>query len=378
MSITKKDYKYYKLKKMKLLNKYIAIIISLTITSNINAQLKVQSSGSVGIGIGTTTPSEKFKVVGNSVFTLNTNTPTSAAYIRGNNAHSTSTTPDFTWWGNDNTGFFHPSNGVIGFTSNGFETMSMNAGQLTVNSIADYNAAISINATTTNSTGYRMQYQGATNFYVHAAGWMFSQGGYVGSDRRFKSDIKTIKTPLSKVLALEGIVYKRAVEHRVLKNDESQYLGLIAQDVEKIVPEVVKTLENGYKAVNYAALVPLLIEGIKEQQVTIEELKEKLNKIDETIGLEEMDNLSTAALAQNAPNPFNEKTEIKYFIPENSDKASLFIYNMNGVQLKEIQLRGNGRGSITISGSEFEAGMYLYALIIDGNEIDTKRMILTK
>jgi hypothetical protein len=363
---------------MKLLNKYIAIIIALPITSNINAQLKVQSSGSVGIGIGTTSPNEKFKVVGNSVFTLNTNTPTSAAYIRGNNAYSTSATPDFTWWGNDKTGFFHPSNGVIGFTADGFETMSMKAGRLTLNTIGDYVAAISINATTVNSTGYRMQYQGATKFYVHAAGWMFSQGGYIGSDRRFKSDIKIIESPLAKVLSLNGIVYKRAIEHRVIKNDESKYLGVIAQDVEKIVPEVVKTLENGYKAVNYAALVPLLIEAIKEQQVTIEELKEKLNKIDETTGLDEMDNLSTAALAQNAPNPFNEKTEIKYFIPENSNEASLFIYNMNGVQIKEVKLTNKGNSSITISGSELDAGMYLYALIVDGKELDTKRMLLTK
>lgn len=51
---------------------------------------------------------------------------------------------------------------------------------------------------------------------------------------------------------------------------------------------------------------------------------------------------------------------------------------MNGTQLKNYSITQRGKGSITIQGSEFTAGMYLYALIADGKVIDTKRMILTK
>lgn len=51
---------------------------------------------------------------------------------------------------------------------------------------------------------------------------------------------------------------------------------------------------------------------------------------------------------------------------------------MNGAQLKEFVLKEKGKGKIVINGAEFEAGMYLYALIIDNKEISTKRMILTK
>lgn len=53
------------------------------------------------------------------------------------------------------------------------------------------------------------------------------------------------------------------------------------------------------------------------------------------------------------------------------------LNNMNGTQLISIQLHLRGDGSITVNGNEFKAGMYLYALIADGNVINTKRMILT-
>ena len=58
--------------------------------------------------------------------------------------------------------------------------------------------------------------------------------------------------------------------------------------------------------------------------------------------------------------------------------ASLYIYNMNGLQIKHIQITQKGKGSISINASELRPGMYLYTLIVDGIEIDTKRMILTE
>ncbi len=79
------------------------------------------------VGIGTTTPHAKFQVVGNSVFTGTTESITTAAYIRGLNTYSTATTPDYTWYGNDLTGIFHPAPNNIGFTINGTEKMRIAA-----------------------------------------------------------------------------------------------------------------------------------------------------------------------------------------------------------------------------------------------------------
>ncbi len=86
----------------------------------------------------------------------------------------------------------------------------------------------------------------------------------------------------------------------------------------------------------------------------------------------------TATLYQNVPNPFNQSTEIKFYIPENSRNAQLCIYNLQGVQIKQVMIREHGESSYLLSASELTAGIYLYALIVDGKEVDIKRMILTE
>ncbi len=99
------------------------------------------------------------------------------------------------------------------------------------------------------------------------------------SDARYKTNIQTIQNPLQKVLQLQGKTYKFDTEKWKDKGflAGTQY-GVIAQEVEKIVPEVVTTDAEGYKGVNYDALVPLLIEAIKAQQAQIDELKKQINK----------------------------------------------------------------------------------------------------
>lgn len=84
-----------------------------------------------------------------------------------------------------------------------------------------------------------------------------------------------------------------------------------------------------------------------------------------------------ALLYQNTPNPFSRETQIKCFIPANAMVSDVFIYDMQGKQLMKIQINGKGEETITIQSSELIAGMYMYTLIIDGKEIDTKKMILT-
>ncbi len=64
--------------------------------------------------------------------------------------------------------------------------------------------------------------------------------------------------------------------------------------------------------------------------------------------------------------------------PPTVASASLYIYDMNGTQLRSLPIGQKGKGTVIIQGGELAAGMYLYALIADGKVIDTKRMILTK
>lgn len=92
------------------------------------------------------------------------------------------------------------------------------------------------------------------------------------SDYRLKKDIEKIDNSLEKLLFLEGVEFKW---NNDLENKTN--LGFIAQDVEKIIPEVVNTDLEGYKSVDYSSLVPLLVEAIKSQQIEIEKLKNEIN-----------------------------------------------------------------------------------------------------
>jgi len=90
------------------------------------------------------------------------------------------------------------------------------------------------------------------------------------SDEQLKENISTIQNPIDKVNALRGVDFN-------WKENGKKQIGVIAQEVEKILPELVEMRPDGYKGVHYDNVVGLLIEAIKEQQKEIDELKEKIN-----------------------------------------------------------------------------------------------------
>ncbi len=107
---------------------------------------------------------------------------------------------------------------------------------------------------------------------VAGSAWVTS-GAWSGSDVRWKENIQPITGALDKVLQLSGVSYDwRKNEFPENKFDDKTHLGLIAQDVENIIPELVTTGPDGYKGIDYNGLVPLLIGAIQEQQTQIDEL----------------------------------------------------------------------------------------------------------
>jgi len=90
------------------------------------------------------------------------------------------------------------------------------------------------------------------------------------SDERLKKNIHTITNPIEKVTALRGVTFE-------YKESGQKQIGFIAQEVEKIIPELVGENPDGYKGVQYQNVVGLLVEAIKEQQKQIDELKRQIN-----------------------------------------------------------------------------------------------------
>ena len=114
---------------------------------------------------------------------------------------------------------------------------------------------------------------------IHSEGTVTAEGdivAYASSDRRLKEEITPISNPLEKINQIGGYSF--------VWNNEKQNIykgkdyGVIAQEIEEVLPELVQNRENGYKAVKYDKLVSLLIEGIKELSQEVKELKEKINK----------------------------------------------------------------------------------------------------
>jgi hypothetical protein len=107
---------------------------------------------------------------------------------------------------------------------------------------------------------------------IHAAADIVA---YSSSDKRLKENIKPIENPLGKIAQISGNTFDW-VENSEVHSHKGSDIGVIAQEIEAVLPELVTTRENGYKAVKYDKVVALLIEAVKDQQAQIDELKSKL------------------------------------------------------------------------------------------------------
>ena len=362
-------------------------------------RMMITTDGMVGVGEFSTTnlPSNPLHVVGNHVSGsgvvnidvpsnnaafVHINSPDKDAGIRFSRADNTQGWTVRNWSG-QNDDFMIQGNGGV---SSRYFLIQQSTGNTGIGTTSPaYRLDVSGQARFTNEVGVggvpsTTQTIGgggtlATMLSVYGNVWS-STGNYLsGSDKRFKKDISELEDVLDKLENIKGYSYAyRTDEFPAYKFNEGRSLGLLAQELKEEFPEMVRQNEEGYYSVNYDAMIPVLLQAIKEQQKEINALK-ATNAGSFTAGIENAV-ASGSVLYQNAPNPFNDQTVIKYELADPNAQAQIMILNMNGKMLKSIDLNNEGR--ITIDGRTLEAGMYLYTLVIDGREIDTKRMILTK
>jgi len=123
----------------------------------------------------------------------------------------------------------------------------------------------------------RLNNAGAPSYTVHADGSIYASGEIVAfSDVRKKKNIETIKNALDTVVSLRGVSYEKIDSDEGDRKINSRYIGVIAQEIEKFVPEVITEDEDGMKAVAYGNIVGLLIESIKDLNNELIDLKKKL------------------------------------------------------------------------------------------------------
>ena len=244
----------------------------------------------------------------------------------------------------------------------------------------------------------------AEAFQFRIFGQGLVNGSFITSDARYKTGVTTLGSALETVGKLRGVSYGfDQAKFPQLNLPDGRTNGFIAQEVMEVMPEIVGTDQAGYHSINYDAVVPVLVEAVKEQNAIVESQRAILESQDAVIQdmareLEEikallanMDalgktgqggsdilNASQPALFQNVPNPFGNATVIPYYLPETVKEASIEVFSISGQQVAGIQLNERGNAEAVLDGTLLESGVYTYTLVVDGLRTASKRMVVTK
>ncbi len=279
-------------------------------------------------------------------------------------------------------------------------------------------------------------YAGYFDGNVNINGTATCSSGQWTSDKQFKTNIDSITNALGIIKQMQPKTFNFDTANVYGMNFSSQkQYGLIAQQVETVLPELISNMNKSadldsagnvihqaitYKTLNYNAFIAILMKGIQEQQKTIDSLRAITNLTSKTtkqdsinaavqnqltqlsnsinaccnapklpiIGLLKslsdsssnqtnvnLNNSQTIVLAQNVPNPFAEQTTINYFLPDNIVKAQMLFYDAKGMLINSVDLIQKGKGSLNVFAQDLTNGIYTYTLVVDGNIIETKKMV---
>ena len=211
---------------------------------------------------------------------------------------------------------------------------------------------------------------------------------YATSDERYKKDIKSLSGNLDKIKQLRGVSYYWKDKEFPDKNFNTlPQLGFIAQELGKIIPEAVAKNKDGYYMVNYSTLIPVLTEGIKEQQSQIENQQIKIEDLQSQITdlknrLNQLTPGEVKIKADNfeiTPNPITGISTVSYKLDNANATSYLAIYDLQGRLLKQIGLAKNvNEGQVQIRKTDFGNGMYILSLISNNSEVQSKRFIISQ
>ena len=288
-----------------------------------NANMFKVDASTNRVGIGTGSPTKELEVAGSVRITGDTifgaNNNNSKAFIKARDGYSSATTPDYTWYYNDQCGIYHPAANTIGFSASGEKMKIGTYGIHSKSSLyiehggSDYTPGIIFlgGSNTPGSNAYENAHiayydnsgtgtmlfegkRGAMNwafndadetlFMMNSAGTLHCEADVVAystsvnSDRTLKENINPIPYGLEEVLKMNPVEYDWKE-----KRNKAHDIGVIAQEIEKIIPEVVQenkdlNSDKMIKSVDYSKMVAVLIKAVQEQQVQIDELKTQIGE----------------------------------------------------------------------------------------------------
>jgi len=336
--------------------------------------------------------------------------------------------------------FGETNTGVSGNASGNYSNIGGNynaTGNAATGTYANYGIRIHANGTPTYNIGIdsRVSDPSAPNAYagyfvgnLHVQGQVSSTNGtIIASDQQFKQNVNDLTGAMSLIAQLQPrTFYFDTVGYDQFQFESDQQMGLIAQEVENVLPNIVSSTSTipeldsigvvvvpavDYKQVEYDELIPLLIAGMQEQQSEIDSkdslinnLNDRLTQLENCLSniLPELCNTNAMmvedtpeatqqrlaeiievelrdgqniVLNQNVPNPFAERTVITYSIPETVGKAQIHFYNGQGALINTVEINERGDGQMNVFANDLSSGVYTYSLVADGKVVATKRMV---
>jgi hypothetical protein len=407
--------------------------VSLRFVTNNTERMKILGSGN--IGIGTSAPAQKLHVAGNGVFTGNlgvgTTSPSQRLHVVGNSlfqgytqieskgnvglevvADYSTGDPDLDYENHTEIGIIGTgdNNGVVGHATYLYGSGVYGDGEIGIWGEGGEYGVIG----RANGWGiYGIGLNGSVGVYGNSPeggyagffeGDVYTASAYTASDQNLKRDITEFGEALSVIDKLKPKYYsfRNDGKYAKLNLPKGKHYGLIAQELEAVLPDMVKTTQHklykdkpedkseeiAIKAVNYTELIPILVKAVQEQQQLIDTKQEQIDELKNEItdlkqavskllnGQSLSTFLNSAELSEVSPNPVKGTASIQYSIPEGSKRAQLLITDALGRSIRQLSLSKSGVVKIDVTA--LANGVYNYSLIVDYKTIATKKMTVVK
>ncbi len=368
----------------------LTVCLLLAGLSSAQAQIKVFQNGNVAVGaIGTTAPTTALQVKGDMEMPS-----LSGKFSIANTSYGSSNEFGVTFLVRDN----DVNKGMRLFQNGDIHFYSRNLAEYATQTVTKANQLTSKCWVVESPT------DGETKFCVLGDGSVYSKGKLLKKALIKQNQDPSVDNPLGTILGLGTIRQTTGT---------TKQIGLNFDDLLKMLPEATAMMQNE-RYIDYDVLVPVLVEAIKAQNNQIVNLTTLVNKLKNPLGFGggglmqngnglltqpnsavekiaseplESSNVTEVAsgvlkgtkLLQNQPNPFNQSTSIGYVLIDGTQSAQLMVFDMQGtLKLSKNLATASGAGSISVQANELTPGMYLYSLVVNGNEVETRRMILTQ
>lgn len=364
------------------MKKLLMSLLLIAVPTVIFAQFKVKSNGSALVGstsysFYTNTPAIKMEVHSPLTGTTDNIGLQSSAYMTG-------------------TSYSKLTIGVLGCAGNGYNGRNMGV----MGYLSGSKNGAGIYGTIYSNLNINIPGTYAGYFYgdTKVTGTVYAGNVVNTSDIRLKENIESVSEKEGEVSFLDKIMSVDVLEYNlkdrtselfsdskdmdekvtkfVAKEKAKRHFGVSAQELQQLFPNLVEEGQDGYLAVNYIELVPVLIRSIQELKQELDEAKGSTARTRGTTDVS--DAISNQnKLYQNTPNPFKEQTIIRFSLADDVKDAAICIFDMTGKTIKRLPI-SSGMDSVSVGGYELGEGMFLYSLIVNGQEIDTKKMVISK